>query len=192
MKSRIDAEIAALRNRKIDDKTAKISQNRELKREGKSKKNEALAQKAYLLELEVEHLENRNRALAETPNLEEATTLVFAADTIKRIDLLDSIIKHIDDTESGNLVEQLRLLRKSMLDMLRMHNISEYKINPGTKVDVATRHKIEITNDLRESGQAAEPKSGKVLETLKTGFISAPADSKTRILRKAEVVLKKS
>ena len=134
------------------------------------------------LKFEVEHLESRRVAVGSAPDLETATTEVFAKDIIKRLDLLDSLIARF--SSNGDYASQLRLFRQSLVDLLKMHGISEFALAPGESVDLNTRHRIKVIEVL---GDDSGPR--KVLETIRAGFICSPAAGQPSILRKAEVIL---
>ena len=65
-----------------------------------------------------------------------------------------------------------------------MHNITEYRLEPGSHVDVEARRRIQVAEVVDDRGGAR-----KVLETIRVGFICSPSAGEPTILRKTEVVL---
>ena len=144
-----------------------------------------IVQQVETLKAEVEHFENRRAAMQITEDLEAATVQVMSQDVMKRIDLVDTLISRFAKGDQ-EIVSQLSLLRQSLVDMLRLYDITEYEIPVGANVDLQTRHRIRV---IEVQGGDNSDGDRKILETLRAGFISSPANGEPVILRKAEVIL---
>ncbi len=135
--------------------------------------------KERVKELEEKH-ETLRRSLA--TSLDEKTVMLFSQDLIKRIDLLDILITRFSSPSvNGGVEQQLRTLRASFEDILAQHGISEFRVDPGTEVDVSLRQRIAVVESVAGS---AKPK---VVESYRPGFIYAGAGGNEVILRKVEV-----
>ena len=76
--------------------------------------------------------------------------------------------------------KQIALMRTALLDALAEHGVETFSYSDGSKIDETNRDRIEIVE--------GDPKQGKVITTLKPGFICRNGDDgKPTVLRKAEV-----
>lgn len=114
--------------------------------------------------------------------MDERTVILFANDLIKRIDLIDILIQRVTGPGiNGGMDQQLRTLRASFEDILEQHGIAEFKVAPGTEVDVDLRQRIAIVESV--SG----PARPRVVESYRPGFRYSGEDGREVVLRKVEV-----
>ncbi|MCE9519616.1 MAG: hypothetical protein K8R87_08705 [Verrucomicrobia bacterium] len=132
----------------------------------------------------VRELEEKHEVLRRTlhANMDEKTVILFANDLIKRIDLIDILIQRVTGPGiNGGMEQQLRTLRASFEDILEQHGIAEFKVAPGTEVDVDLRQRIAIVESV--SG----PARPKVVESYRPGFMFSGEGGREVVLRKVEV-----
>ena len=115
-------------------------------------------------------------------SMDEQTVILFAIDIIKRIDLIDILVQRYAAVEAHSGIEQqLRTLRASFEDILGQHGVSEYRVAPGTEVDVTLRTRIAIVENI------AGPSRARVVESYRPGFTYTASGGREVILRKVEV-----
>ncbi len=132
----------------------------------------------------VRELEEKHEVLRRSlhANMDEKTVILFANDLIKRIDLIDILIQRVTGPGiNGGMDQQLRTLRASFEDILDQHGIEEFKVAPGTEVDVDLRQRIAIVESV--SG----PARPKVVESYRPGFLYSGGGGREVVLRKVEV-----
>ncbi len=135
--------------------------------------------KERVRELEAKHEVLRRSLQA---SLDEQTVILFANDLIKRIDLIDILIQRVTGPGiNGGMEQQLRTLRASFEDILEQHGIAEFKVAPGTEVNVDLRQRIAIVESV--SG----PARPRVVESYRPGFVYCFEDGREVVLRKVEV-----
>jgi len=130
-------------------------------------------------DLEAKHEVLRRSLQAST---DENTVILFANDLIKRIDLIDILIQRVTGPGiNGGMEQQLRTLRASFEDILEAHGIAEFKVAPGTEVDVDLRQHIAIVESV--SG----PSRPRVVESYRPGFVYTSGHGREVVIRKVEV-----
>ncbi len=135
--------------------------------------------KGRLRDLEEKH-EVLSRSLH--ASIDEKTVILFANDLIKRIDLIDILIQRVTGPGvNGGMDQQLRTLRASFEDILEQHGIVEFKVAPGTEVDVDLRQRIAIVESV------PGPARPKVVESYRPGFKYSVEGGREVVLRKIEV-----
>jgi chromosome segregation ATPase len=132
----------------------------------------------------VSELQEKHEMLRHTLALgaDETTVIMFANDLIKRIDLIDILIKRYSAQGTGGGVEQqLATLRASFEDILAQHGIHEFFVDSSTEVSTDLRARISVVENI--SGKA----KAKVVECFRPGFIYKTHGGREVILRKVEV-----
>ena len=136
------------------------------------------------LEGHVRDLEEKHEILRHNleSSLDEKTVILFANDLIKRIDLIDVIIQRVNSPGvNGDMEQQLRMLRASFEDILEQHGIAQFKVAPGTEVNLDLRRRIAVVENV--SG----PARPRIVESYRPGFLYSTAGGREVILRKVEV-----
>lgn len=106
---------------------------------------------------------------------------------IKRVDTLDdmigSLVRHKKESEERT-IQQLRVLRADLVDLLQAHSIESFAFEEGAVLDVPTRSLIKIVDTDRRD--PAKPM--RILETLRPGFrYASDLNVASTIIRKPEV-----
>lgn len=107
--------------------------------------------------------------------------LAVGRSIVKRIDLLEDMIRHAAKRRDAALEEQLTLLRTDFLDLLRECSVEAFTFVDG---DIVTS---EVRGEIRIVGGQAVGKQTVIAETLLCGFRYRQDEEESMILRKAEV-----
>ena len=132
----------------------------------------------------VSELQEKHEMLRHTLALgaDETTVIMFGNDLIKRIDLIDILIKRYSAQGTGGGVDQqLSTLRASFEDILAQHGIHEFFVDAGTEVGTDLRARISVVENISGNAKA------KVVECFRPGYIYKTHGGREVILRKVEV-----
>ena len=119
-----------------------------------------------------------------------ATVQVMSRQLIRRIDLLEDMIRYYRGKFAADTVSQLETLRDSFLDLLNENKVTVYSFPPGTEINIDHRRKIKIVESRNgNNGTNGSNGGARILETVRPGYLcGGSADEGEIILRKAEVI----
>lgn len=103
---------------------------------------------------------------------------------VKRIDLLDDMVRHAARRRDSRVEEQLSLLRRDLVELLRECSVESFHFSDGDVVTADMRREIQIV------GGKAVGERTVISETVLCGFRYRHDAEETMILRKAEVVIR--
>ena len=141
-------------------------------------------QSAVSLKERVAELEDQKETLESAQDLEWGTVHVLAKNLIRRIDLLDDLLKAVRaGKKDQDFVDQLVALREALLDILREHSVEAFHFPEGTPIDLSTRKRILILGGAEDS-----PSGKEIAATVRPGYFCSNGDlGSETLLRKAEV-----
>ncbi|MGI8601712.1 MAG: nucleotide exchange factor GrpE [Verrucomicrobiales bacterium] len=147
-----------------------------------SQKISSLQETRENLKREIGQLEEVRRTMQEAPDPSWGTVHVLAKAIIKRVDWVDDMIA-VSRTRDPQTAQQLRQLRESLLELLHENSVTDYTFPVGTKLDIATRKRIQIMESTNGAGEVTE-----IIEVYRPGYLctNGTAGGET-LLRKAEV-----
>ncbi len=184
-----DLEVRAQKYQTVRTETAKLEaqagelQATQTKLKGvEDRLGEARSEQTQLI-AELKRLRERKKTLRKAPDLEWGTVHMLSRTMIRRIDLMDELIIRAQSiTNDGEMIEQLALMRSSLIEALAEHGVATFSYSDGSKIDETNRDKIQVV----EAG--SDGSKDKIITTLKPGFLCRNGDSANpTILRKAEV-----
>jgi chromosome segregation ATPase len=133
-------------------------------------------------------LEARKNTIADAFDLHWGTVHAISRELIKRIDLLDDMIRRYSKTKSsGDVVAQLEVYKHSLEDILKLHNVKPYAFKEGTPLDLGKRRRVKIVEDV-SGNRNSDAATATIVETIRPGYICPNGDDGDVILRKAEVI----
>jgi len=144
----------------------------------------ALQGRAEELDRTVHRLEERKQTFADAPDANWGTVHAMAKGLIKQIDLLDDLITHlVSHHGSKESIEQMKIFRAGLMDILTEYSVVPYRYEAGFTVDVSARKKIQIVESQEDSGHGT-----RIEKTYRPGYVcsNGPVGVQT-LLRKAEV-----
>lgn len=103
---------------------------------------------------------------------------------VRQIDFLDSMIKSATKKGDADTLNQLVLLRKEFVSLLRECSVEAFTYDPGAVVSAEMRSRIQIVGGSTRDGERT-----RIAETIRCGFLYLHGDEETMILRKAEVLI---
>ncbi len=104
---------------------------------------------------------------------------------VRQIDFLDAMIKSATKKNDQDSKNQLALLRKEFIALLKECSVEPFDYSADTVVSAEMRSRIQIIG-----GSTREGERTRIAETILCGFIYLHGDEDTMILRKAEVLIK--
>jgi chromosome segregation ATPase len=144
----------------------------------------ALQARAEELDRTIHRLEERRQTFADAPDANWGTVHAMSKQLIKQIDLVDDLISHLAGQKgSKEAIEQLKIFRAGLMDILTEFSVVPYRFEAGFTVDISARKKIQIVESKEDNGQGT-----RIQKTYRPGYVcsNGPVGVQT-LLRKAEV-----
>ncbi len=104
---------------------------------------------------------------------------------VRQIDFLDTMIKSATKKNDVDTTNQLALLRKEFVGLLKECAVEAFDYAPETVVSAEMRSRIQIIGGSTRDGERT-----RISETIRCGFTYLHGDEDTMIIRKAEVLIK--
>jgi hypothetical protein len=101
---------------------------------------------------------------------------------VKKIELLEFVLKSGDKQTRESLIQQVRLVKDDFQGLLGNCSFRPFDYAPGTIIDFAMRSRIQIVEGRAGDGRTV------IVKTLRCGFVYEPGgDEEPVVIRKAEV-----
>ena len=132
-------------------------------------------------------LDDRLSGMSEAPDPNWGTVHSLARSFIRKLDLIDDLMAHLaSQPDASGTVDQLRVFRAGLIDILKEYSIEAYSLEPGTVIDVAARKRIQIVETLSEGSHNGT----RVVRTYRPGYVCLNGDlGISTLLRKADVAV---
>ena len=190
----IAALSAAEARRQVTDEELTVLQTRLVQLRLETQGAEALNSKVLDLrqqqaeaERRLAFLDDRLSGMSEAPDPNWGTVHSLARSFIRKLDLIDDLMAHLaSQPDASGTVEQLRVFRAGLIDILKEYSIEAYSLEPGTVIDVAARKRIQIVETLSEGSHNGT----RVVRTYRPGYVCLNGDlGISTLLRKADVAV---